>query len=374
MENNRKPLLLIADDQPENLKVIQDILNQEEEKYTFISVPNGKILVDMAIKKLPDLIITDWEMPEMDGLEATRLIKKEESTQDIPVIMYTGIMTSTDNLQAALAAGAVDFVRKPIEPPELIARVQSMLQLSASFRKIKAQNQELEKLNTIKDRLISIISHDVRSPLNSFKGVLFLLKNDALAKEELEDVVNKVGNQIEQISNFLDNLLRWAKNHLGGVAAVPEILELNPLVSQCVDLLSFIAHSKQINVNVYIPNGLSIYADIEMMKIVIRNLISNALKFCSKDDDINIRAEQSGNEVIITVQDTGAGISAEHIPLLFGVAHLSTKGTKDEIGTGLGLTLCKEFVEKNGGKIYVTSIEGKGSSFTFEMPAKKPNS
>jgi two-component system sensor histidine kinase/response regulator len=366
----KKPLLLIADDQPDNLKIIKDILNHEEEKYAFITVPNGKILVEIATKKLPDLIITDWEMPEMDGLEATRLLKKEKNTKDIPVIMYTGIMTSTDNLTTALEAGAVDFVRKPIEPTELIARVQSMLQLANSFRKIKAQNEELEKLNIIKDRLISIISHDVRSPLNSFKGVLFLLKNNAIAQEELEQVVNKVGNQIEQISNFLDNLLRWAKNHLGDVTANPKSIVLKNLVNQCVDLFSFIAQSKKININIFVPEDLNVHADEEMMKIVLRNLISNALKFCSEDDDINIKAERGIDEVIISVEDTGAGISPENIPLLFGVAHLSTKGTKDEIGTGLGLSLCKEFIEKNGGNIYVTSILGKGSCFWFDVPAK----
>lgn len=367
-----KALLLIADDQPENLKVIKDILNQDEEKYRFITVPNGKILVDIATKKLPDLIITDWEMPEMNGIEAIRLLKQHGNTQDIPVIMYTGIMTSTENLKSALEAGAVDFVRKPIEPTELIVRVQSMLQLSASFRKIKAQNEELEKLNNIKDKLISIISHDVRSPLNSFKGVLFLLKNNAIAQEELEQVVNKVGNQIEQISNFLDNLLRWAKNHLGNVEAHPKTILLKDLVNQCVDLFSFVAQSKKININIFIPDDLTIYADEEMMKIVLRNLISNALKFCSEDDDINIKAERGLTKVIVSVEDTGEGISQENIPLLFGVAHLSTKGTKDEIGTGLGLSLCKEFIEKNGGKIYVTSIAGKGSCFWFDIPEKEP--
>jgi two-component system, sensor histidine kinase and response regulator len=366
----KKPLLLIADDQPDNLKIIKDILNQEEEKYTFITVPNGRVLVEIAIKKLPDLIITDWEMPEMNGLEAIRLLKKEETTKDIPVIMYTGIMTSTENLKVALDAGAVDFVRKPIEPTELIARVQSMLQLADSFRKIKEQNEELEKLNSVKDRLLSIISHDVRSPLSSFKGVLFLLKNDALTKEELKTVVNSAGNQIEQISTFLDNLLRWTKNQLLGLEAKPKALILKDLISECVDLLSFIAKSKKINVNANIAENLSIYADEEMMKIVIRNLISNALKFCSEDDEINIRAEKHGEEITVYVEDTGTGINEENLALLFGVSHLSTKGTKEEMGTGIGLSLCKEMIERNGGKIYVTSIEGKGSCFWFDIPAK----
>jgi two-component system sensor histidine kinase/response regulator len=366
--NRPKPILLVADDQPENLKAVKDILNQDQEEYTFITVPNGKVLLDIAIKKIPDLIITDWEMPEMNGLEAIRLLKENEITKDIPVIMYTGIMISKEHLQIALEAGAVDFIRKPLDPTELIARSKSMLQLSASFRQIKAQKEELEKLNAVKDRLISIISHDVRSPLNGLKSILSLIRLNALSQEELEDITTKVSNHIEQVSHFLNNLLRWAKSQFDNAEVSSENLSIKKIVDEAIDISSFIVQKKKIKVSTEVSTTLMVHADQEMIKIVIRNLLSNALKFCEEDAKIYIKASIESKMVQISVEDTGVGISAEKLPLLFEVAHLSTVGTNQEIGTGLGLTLCKEFVEKNGGKIWVESNLGKGSRFYFTVP------
>ncbi len=161
-----KSVLLVADDNPENLRVIKDILNQEGDNYTLMTVPNGRVLVEVAKKKKPNLIITDWEMPEMDGLEATKAIKQDPEIKDIPILMYTGIMTSPKNLQTALAAGAVDFIRKPLDATELLARVQSMLLLGDSYRQIKAQKEEIERERKKSDELLlNILPEEVAEEL-----------------------------------------------------------------------------------------------------------------------------------------------------------------------------------------------------------------
>jgi class 3 adenylate cyclase len=167
----KKSVLLVADDNPENIRVIKEILSQEGDNYILMTVPNGKILVEMAKKKKPNLIITDWEMPEMDGLEATKAIKQDPEIRDIPILMYTGIMTSPKNLQTALEAGAVDFIRKPIEATELLARVQSMLLLAASYRRIKEQKEEIEReRKKSEELLLNILPEEVAEELKQ-KGV-----------------------------------------------------------------------------------------------------------------------------------------------------------------------------------------------------------
>ncbi|MBI1767095.1 MAG: tetratricopeptide repeat-containing sensor histidine kinase [Bacteroidetes bacterium] len=235
-------------------------------------------------------------------------------------------------------------------------------------KQIEEAKAELEKLNAVKNRLLSVVSHDVKSPLNSLKAVLRLFESNALSQAELQGVVANIGNQVGQITYFLDNLLRWTKNQLEQVEPKPVKIYLRPVVDETIELLSVSAKIKMIDLNSNISDDISVFADEEMMKIVLRNLVSNAIKFCKKSDCISIEACPKAEDVVVSVEDTGSGIRPEQIPELFNLSHLSTKGTQDEVGTGIGLSLCKEFVEKNGGKISVASTAGKGSRFEFTLP------
>lgn len=359
----QEPILLIADDQPDNLQAIIDTLQSAAQSYNFITVPNGKVLIEIALKKQPDLIITDWEMPEMNGLQAIQELKKYPTTKDIPVIMCTGIMVTPQDLQTALEAGAVDFVRKPVEATELISRVQSMLKLSASYLKIKEQNQELETMNTVKNRLLSVVSHDVRSPLQSLKGMFYLFDNDALTLEEIKLIIAEVQTRTGQVTDFLENLLHWVKNQFSQTELQFTDFDITQTIQSTVNLLQPTATSKKIKINIQINAPLYVHADEEIVKIIVRNLVSNALKFCKENDTIDIWI--TGNKVY--VKDTGKGILPAHLDNLFGVQNMTTKGTDNEIGTGLGLSLCKQYVEKNGGEIGVESEWGKGSTFWFTL-------
>lgn len=240
--------------------------------------------------------------------------------------------------------------------------------LTRQKAEVETAHAELAKSDSIKNRLLSIISHDVRGPLNSLKGTLYLFNNNALSQTELKNVTQQLGDQVSQLSNFLENLLRWTRGQMSDIKPSPKNIDVTELVNETITLLSFQAQSKNIEVRTSVPDGTFIFADEEMMKTVLRNLTENAIKFCKVGDRLTIRAWMNDSIVSIAVEDTGQGISADQISKLFETNHLSTKGTQDELGTGLGLALCKEFVEKNHGHISVESVPGKGSVFQFSVP------
>lgn len=365
---NERPLLLIADDEPHNLQAITDILNDSEISYRFITVPNGKLLVDAATKKLPDLIISDWDMPEMDGLEAVAKLKLNEETAHIPVIMCTGVMTSPAHLKQALQAGASDYIRKPVEATELLARINSMLELSGSYQQIKQQKEELEQLNNLKNHLLSILSHDLKSPLNALKGMLNLFEENALSEEDLKLYFSKVDVQVETITEFLQNLLIWSRNQLQGTEISAEPVLLSTLTIETIQLLQPIAKTKGIHIKSHDLQDHMLVVDQEAIKTVIRNIISNAIKFSHENGVVTVRSSLENDHVLVQIQDNGVGIPEGHLNSLFTSEGISTKGTRQEVGTGLGLTLCKQLVESHMGEIGVDSEEGKGSTFWIKLP------
>jgi signal transduction histidine kinase len=229
-------------------------------------------------------------------------------------------------------------------------------------------NQELARQNEMKDRLLSIVSHDVRAPLDSFRSILRLLMNDTVTREELPEVMTNLHTQVEQLTGFLDNLLRWTKNQHDAIKPYPVKVELSTLVNETVELLSLNAKKKHIEIHVNVLQGIMVYADQEMVKVVLRNLVFNAIKFSDAGDKIDIHANNDQGVIRVSVSDTGRGIGGENLAGLFEMSHASTWGTKGEIGMGLGLSLCKEFVEKMGGTISVTSKQGEGSCFEFTLP------
>ncbi len=233
---------------------------------------------------------------------------------------------------------------------------------------LEEQKKELEELNTSKDRLLSLMSHDVRTPLNSLKGLLFLFENTSLSKAELKNIASDVGNQVNHITSFLENLSRWAKNQLHGTKLDSTKFDLGGIIQECVNLLSTASKEKKILVHVDIQIDIIIHADEEKLKFVIRNLISNSIKFCQSGDKIEVKAVHEKEFVKITVEDAGTGIAPDQLDHIFDTHHLSLKGTSDEIGTGLGLSVCKEYVSHFGGTIGVESTIGKGSTFWFTMP------
>jgi PAS domain S-box-containing protein len=240
--------------------------------------------------------------------------------------------------------------------------------------KLKQQEEKLRELNATKDKFFSIISHDLRGPFQTILGFSQLALESA-KKEEYSRMVtyaNEIYKATQLSYNLLNNLLDWSRLQRGKMKYTPEIVELNSIINKALNLLKANRKEKNINLELSVDNNLHVFGDQFMLETILRNLISNAIKFTHNNGTITISATHKADGTQIIVKDTGVGIKKENIPKLFNIGNgYKTTGTNKEQGTGLGLTLCKEFVEKHGAKLEVESEEGKGSAFWFTIPDTK---
>ncbi len=358
--------ILVVDDQKDNLVTIVDMIEERKDIGEVFHANNGELALMIAEKHQPDLIIMDWEMPEMSGIETTKKLKSNDKTKDIPVIICTGIMTSSNHLETAFEAGAVDFIRKPIDKIELHSRMQSMLLLSESYKNIKA-------LNNSKNTLLSIIAHDLKNPIYTVKLLLDLTLKKDMTEEKRNKILTSVSSSVGSTFSLLENLLSWANSQRNMVAFDPCLFSLKELIDDNIKLLGLNAESKSILLHSEVNKSINVFADRNMTSTIIRNLISNAIKFNEKDGAVVISANEKDNLVEISISDTGCGISQKNIDKILNSNMVqSTIGTYNEIGSGIGLQLCKEFVQKNGDQLKIKSIEGKGSIFSFTLSSVDP--
>jgi signal transduction histidine kinase len=378
VHSNSKYTILIIDDVPENIQVVSSILYQKGVNIA-IAQSGGEALKIIS-RKSPDLILLDIIMPEMDGFAVCEHLQHDPATKEIPIIFLTA-KNQPDDIVKGFNLGAVDYVTKPFNPAELLSRVFTHLELKKSRDLISAQNQQLaernlklQELNATKDKFFSIIAHDLKNPFSTLITLSSLLK-DELRKytlDEIEKFTRLIYDASERSYNLLENLLAWSRSQTGNIPFHPEKFSLKKIVGDTVKMLGSSAKNKHINLYSEISEDIVAFADVKMIATTIRNLLSNAIKFTEDGGEVKITAKDMEEWVEITVSDTGVGIKEEDLKKLFRIdVHHSTSGTAQEKGTGLGLILCKEFVEKHGGKIGVESEVGKGSHFTFMLPKVK---
>jgi two-component system sensor histidine kinase/response regulator len=354
--------ILIVDDIPANLKVLGQILKIEG--YKVRPVPNGELALQVAEKEKPDLILLDIMMPDMDGYEVCRRLKEKPNLKDIPVI-FISALNDTEDIVKALNSGGVDYITKPFQAEEVKARVSTHI-------KLHQQNKDLQKLNADKDRFMSILAHDLKGPFNGIIGFTSLLAKHVRQYniDKIEAHVNIINNSAQQYFKMLNDLLLWVRSQSGKIPYEPHFIEFNTICTEVIEFLKPNARYKNISINIQ-TSEIEVYADVDMLKTILRNLISNALKYTNKDGIVDIQTLSNEHGVNISVTDNGTGIHPEVLKKLFDSAQkISTAGTENESGTGLGLLLCKEFVEKHGGKIWVESEIDKGSTFFFILPSK----
>lgn len=255
-----------------------------------------------------------------------------------------------------------------------LALTQKQKELEQHTTLLKEQKEELQKLNGVKDRLFSIIAHDLRGPLVSLKGLLHVLAKGAVPEDKMQSFFKTLETSQQNSLWLLDNLLYWAKAQMSGLQITPTEVNIFKVANQNLQLLEPQAEQKNIKLVCQIEPDLQLLADKEMTDIVIRNLISNAIKFCKAGDQVTIKSTVKGTSAVISIEDTGIGILPEKLSSLFAGTTSSSRGTANEKGSGLGLQLCKYFIEKNNGKIWAESIAGEGSTFSFSLPIVNPES
>ena len=363
-EKKTSPLIFIAEDVPKNLQVLCNILRKES--YRISAAGNGRQALEMIPEVKPDLVLLDVMMPELNGFEVCEQMQKDPRLKEIPVIFLTAKAETTDILKG-FEAGAVDYVTKPFTGAELLARVKIHLDL-------KFAREELKELISVRDKFFSIIAHDLRNPIQFLLLSSDLLYNeyDILSEEERKDYVQKFFNGATRISALLENLLEWSRTQRGLIECKPDSLDIGDTVTNSINLLQTHAKEKDISITSLVKPGLIAFVDRNMMRTVLRNLLSNAVKFTYPGGEVKVDAALKGKIIEIVVSDNGMGMSENEIDGLFKFTTPGgTLGTANEKGTGLGLLLCKEFVEKNKGTISVTSTLEKGSSFRITLPVKE---
>jgi signal transduction histidine kinase len=235
-------------------------------------------------------------------------------------------------------------------------------------QEMETRSEELERLNQVKDKFFSIISHDLRSPINALSGLLDLLDKGAVTPEELSRHIHELKSRFNHTRTLLNNLLDWTLLQMDKLSLQPARIDLHKIVDENIQLLGSLPN-KQITLRNDVPPNTIGFADSNTVNLVIRNLMTNAIKFTNDGGSVVIGVEDGEREWLISVQDNGVGMNDEVLKILFDkTAPYTTRGTANEKGTGLGLILCKEFVEKNGGRIFVESGEGNGSKFSFTVP------
>ena len=230
------------------------------------------------------------------------------------------------------------------------------------------ENTRLETANSVKDRLLSVISHDLRSPISSLQSLLNLFNTNNLARADLVDFFGKLLSRVENTSTMLENLLHWSHYQLKGLDPIIDRVDLQEIITECINLFHMQAEQKHIVIDNSLKTTVHVFADVEMLKVILRNLISNAIKFTHSGGIITIMTMIKENHAVISVKDTGVGISLENQKKMFAMGNFTTPGTEKEKGTGLGLMLCKDFVEKNKGKIWLDSKPNVGTTFHFNIP------
>jgi PAS domain S-box-containing protein len=304
------------------------------------------------------------------GVRINELMPTQYKMHNLIQRQIDGAVEISINRQSSESAYEVSITVLRDENKQLVGNLLifwDITNLKKTSDKLRKQTEQLLSLNELKTRMFSIIAHDLRSPLASLISILNLAQSENLTEAEIKYLLPMLSKNVDSTSALLDNLLHWAMSQQKGEHIQRELFNLCDMVKDKVRFFEKRTTEKEIRVINEVPEKAMLFADKNMIKMVMRNLISNALKFCDKGDTITIACETEGESCTVRVKDTGCGMDAAVMAQLFVFGKSGRAGTRNEKGTGLGLTLCKDFIEKNGGTIWAESEPGNGSTFFFRL-------
>lgn len=374
--NNSDYKILIVDDVKANVMLLKALVKKND--FQIIEAFDGKQALEMFEEHKPDLILLDIMMPFLDGYQVLEKIRNGDINTDVSVILITAL-DNKEEVVKGFSAGANDYISKPFNNKELEARIRHQISLIAAKQEIDQKTKDLISAIKNRDKLYSVIAHDLRSPLSSVKMILNLLvselKNCNINKD-LYELLDESNRTTENLFILLDNLLKWTKHQIGKLHLSIQKIDIIGITHGLIGLYSLMTQGKNIEINVNSNSeSIEIYSDTDIFKTIIRNLISNAIKFSYSGSKINISIDEKNDSVEICVEDFGCGISPERQALILADKEIgyTSYGTNNEEGSGLGLNLCKEFTEKLGGEIWFESELNKGSKFYISLPKVFPS-
>lgn len=366
--DKRRFSILVVDDNKDNLKVVSSFLKHQG--YQIALSMDADDAMNILLEHTIDLILLDVMMPGTDGFTLCKKLKADARLKEIPVIFLTA-KTETSDLVTGFSVGGVDYITKPFQKEELIVRVNNHIALAHAKKEILKQSEQIQRINLTKDRLYSIIAHDIKSPFSNISMLISTLAEGYLeaGSEEYDEILQSINNSSQETYTLLENLLQWTKSQTGDLDLVPETVALGDLIKNVFRFLEVNAKKKKIDLKKKISDDLTIEVDRNMIQSVMQNLIGNAIKFTHEGGEVLVSAAQQHKNVLIVVRDNGIGITEENIQKLFAEdVQLTTRGTNDEKGSGLGLLLVKDFIQRHKGTIDVESHPGKGTVFHIIIP------
>jgi two-component system sensor histidine kinase/response regulator len=363
----------MVDDVLSNLAALTDMLTTFG--YKVRQARDGPSALESVKQDPPDLILLDIHMPEMDGYEVCKRLKADDRTRDIPVV-FISALSETENIVRGFEIGGVDYITKPFQFREVVARVQNQLMLVYQRRQIEAlraqDRQYFESLNRMKDQFIRMATHDLRNPLNVILGYTHVLDrlevaggDQALLKQSIDNIRNSVGKMRTLVTDMLD----LAQLETGSRLTLTKVA-LADFLQRCLGSFHVLAKQQKIEL-VYKapPKDAYVMMDESYMTRVIDNLVSNAIKYSPEGGKVSVKAWVRDDNAVIEVSDTGLGIHADDLPHVFDAFYrVQHQENEDVEGSGLGLSIVKTIVEQHGGQITVQSELGQGSTFRVVLP------
>ncbi len=392
-----KELILCVDDESIVLDSLKEQLQNEfGDQYLIEIAESGEEALEIVDESLEDgyeipVVIADFIMPLIKGDEVLRMI--HQKIPETKNIMLTGQASIEGVSNAVNQANLFRYISKPWDKNDLILTIREalnsfhqakiidrqnkeLIDLNSNLeKKIEQRTRELAEINTTKDKFFSIIAHDLKNPFNTLLGFsdLILENFDSFSKDKILEYIRIIFDTSRSSYMLLENLLEWSRTQTGKIIMEKEVFDIYKLASENINLHNNSAIKKGIVLENNVKEETFVYADKNMINTVIRNLVSNAVKYTKSEGRIILSCQENGSMLRVSVKDTGLGMSKDMMDRIFRIdVNISTKGTNNEKGTGLGLILCKEFIKKNDGDIMVESKEGEGSVFSFTLPLR-PN-
>ncbi len=373
-------LILIVDDTEANIRLLSHVLR--DAGFSPLVAFNGTDAIELIKSRRPDLVLLDIMMPDMTGYEVCKIINEDDELKSTPIIFLSALSETSDKVEG-FEVGGVDYITKPYQKDEVLARIKTHLSLNKLQKErderieiLRSREIELRDLNSKKDQLVRIVSHDIKNPLTGIVGLANLMKeNPNLPQDEINNMLNVMEKSGKKLMDMVEKVLDedGESKHDDSIKLSEEFLK--DLAEKVISVNKPKAILKNISLELVEDiKKRKVLLDHTKIEIALNNLVSNALKFTLKDGLVQLIVKSDDKGINFMVKDNGIGISENIVPLLFdsdrAKKSLSKLGTEGEIGTGLGLDVVKKYVNMHNGKVWVESEEKVGTTFFIQLPLK----